>query len=495
MTKTVVFINPPWLFESAGIPSDEGLSQNLGIGYLAAVVERLGHTAVIIDALAEGIEQSTEVEHKGKRLYRRGLSYPEVAARISHNVDLIGITVPFTTLMSVADELTKVIKAAYPSIPLMVGGVYPSTLPDRAFKSAADFVVVGEGETPITRYLEGIPLEEIEGVWFRSQDVVRDNGHSVRVVDLDSLPLPARHLFPMERYVNWSPRGKTSKRTASIITSRGCPFRCAFCSVHPMCGYKWRARSPENVMQEIRALAEKHGIEHIEFEDDNLTYDPERALTLFTLIRESDLGLTWSTPNGVRLDTLTYPLVKQMKESGCSLITLAVESGDPDVLRMMRKKLDLEKVREVARWCVEVAIPTFCFFMVGFPGETRKRFENSLKFALELKDIGVEGFGVGITRAYPGTELGEECLRNGWLLDPNLDETIILGDYVGYTTTDFDEEELRNRLQEFRMKVNPQVYMEDKIRNSGILSLLNRHTPEWLQDRLRKPARWLINRI
>jgi radical SAM superfamily enzyme YgiQ (UPF0313 family) len=208
-----------------------------------------------------------------------------------------------------------------------------------------------------------------------------------------------------------------------------------------------------------------------------------------------DGNITWSTPNGVRLDTLTYSLLKKMKDSGCSLLTLAVESGDPAILKAMNKRLSLDRVEEVVRWCTEIGIPTFAFIMLGYPGETNESFKKTLAFAEKLKKMGMKNFGVSITKAYPGTKLGKLCQEKGWLVDKDVDSTLILGEYVSIITEDFDEKEIKQRLKIFRRRLSTQEYLEKKVAENKFLSWLNRTIPEAVQNLLRVPIRSLLKRL
>jgi magnesium-protoporphyrin IX monomethyl ester (oxidative) cyclase len=266
-------INPPWFFPRRL----EFLSQNLGLAHLAASLREAGHPVIVLDAVAEGFSQKTRVQLKYQTLNRWGLSYPEIVQRIPGNTDAIGITVPFTNLRLIAQELSAAIKLRFPRKPILLGGIFPSTLPRQALFPSVDYVIRGEGELAIVQFASGVAPEKIPGFVFRRNSEIVDNGPTVVEAELDRLPLPARDLLPMERYVRFSPRGLVGRRTAALITSRGCPFNCGFCSVHPVSGRTWRSHSVARVLEEVDHLIERYRVNHLELEDDNMTIDLDRA--------------------------------------------------------------------------------------------------------------------------------------------------------------------------------------------------------------------------
>jgi len=426
----VTFINPPWYFKKEIL----FISQNLGIGYLASYIKKYGHEAYFIDALLEGKYKKILVKTKYQTVYRFGLSYEEIVKRIPKDTDFIGISIPFTDLAPIAKELSAVIKKSFPDIPIICGGIYPSNLKENEVIENIDYIVRGEGEAKLLEIISGKKTE---------------------IDKLDDLPFPDYDVRPMEEYIKWSPRGERKKKVLSIITSRGCPFDCNFCSIHPVYGYKWRCRSPENVIEEIKYAIERFGIEHIEFEDDNLTLRPKRALEIFEGLKE--LSVTWSTPNGVRIDTLNYDLLKIMKESGCTSLCLAAEHGDQEMLKLMNKRLDLNKVVEVAKWCAELKIPTNAFFIIGYPGETKERFNNLVKFAKKMKKIGIDTISVFIAKPHPNTKLYYLCKEKGYLVHDDTENVLTLTHYANYhkeyipiVTEDFDRDEVWRRYKYFQ---------------------------------------------
>jgi anaerobic magnesium-protoporphyrin IX monomethyl ester cyclase len=441
MPRNIVLINPPWFFEERV----QFLSQNLAIGYLAAYLEKESHDVSVIDALVQGEHRLVDVQTKWGHIKRAGLLYEEIVERIPKETEIIGITAPFTHHAIIIRELSTALKKALPSVTIIVGGVYPSTMPEKALSEGVDYVVKGEGEIPLAKIAGGEDPAQIQGVWFRGKDgAIVSNGTAEMVHNLDDIPFPARHLLPMEKYHRLSSRGRVEERAATVITSRGCPFNCTFCSVHAVYGWTWRARSPQNVIDELKLLRDTFDIEHIEFEDDNLTLDIRRAEVIFDGM--IGLGLAWSCSNGIRVDKLDRKLLVKMKASGCRVLTLAIEHGDPEMLKIMDKKLDLEKVEEVTSICFELGIPMVGFWVICHPGETRERFERGLKYAKNLKDRGMYGFGVHIAWPLPGTRLYRMCEKNGWLTYPDVDERLIFPGHYYIECPEFNAEEVLRRI-------------------------------------------------
>lgn len=457
-TKHIVLINPPWLFthEKAII-----LSQNLGLGYLAAFLLKNGHRVSVIDALAEGVCNRKRMRLKEQRFLQVGLDYKDIIQRIPVAADFIGISAPFTNNAKIVKELAHETKKVFPNKPIILGGVYPSITPQDAFCPDIDYYVVGEGERPLLDIASGENPEQIQGVIAYGESYQKIARAKI-IENLDEIPFPARNKLPMSQYLSFcSPRRDRSK-TVSIISSRGCPYDCTFCSIHSMTGYKWRMRSAKNVLEEIKLLVEEFGAKHIEFEDDNLTLDKIRMQNIvqgIVDINKSGSNISWSAPNGVRVDTLDEELLKQIKSSNCVFLNLAVESGDPDILKSMNKRLNLGKVLEVAGICKKLGIKTNAFFMIGYPGETDESFKKTLSFVKELKRIGVDEFYATITRAYPGTKLSEDCKGKGYITDVLNCGHMFLGNKIqkdnAIETEDFKSSDLIRRFQLFERVTVP----------------------------------------
>lgn len=489
----IYLIQIPWYFHKNAVPA---MSQNLGLGYIASFLELYGYKVKIIDAYGEGfnIEHFENIE--GQIMKRIGLSFQDIVNRIDHDVQFIGVSVPFTMYADIAKKLILQIKDKFPKIPLVMGGVFPSTLPEFAMENTnADFVIVGEGELAMYKLIKGENPEDIKGVAFRKEGKIIATGKAEGISNLDSIPFPARHLLPFEKYIQHSQRGNTMDRTASIITSRGCPYDCDFCSVHNVVDYKWRFRSVENIMSEIDELVTKYQVNSIEFEDDNITLDRKRSEELFDKIIEynqkyPEKRIIWNCHNGIRVDTLNQSLMLKMKESGCQTIGLGVECGDEYVLKSMKKKLDLNKVLEIAKIGQKIGIRMSAFMIIGHPGETHERFLNSLNFFLKLKKSGVSFFAIHIIKTYPGTELYQYCIEKGYLSSkhPISLKNVVEGlsnsekNCVDIITEDFTAEEIIQRKNIAYRKLMPVDHYLEKIK--PVVKLLKKVVPQKIKSRV-----------
>ena len=201
-----------------------------------------------------------------------------------------------------------------------------------------------------------------------------------------------------------------------MVTSRGCPFNCCFCSVHLHMGKGFRAHSANYVLNHIQYVVEKFDVKNIFFEDDNLTLDLARFEAICDGLIMKKTAIGWETPNGVRADCLDLNLLKKMKKSGCKSVFFGVESGDQQILdNVICKNLDLNRVVEVAKICKDIDLKTGAFYIIGFPGEKKENMQKTVDFALKLKrdyDVGMHLFMA--TPSY-GTRLYEECKSKGYI--------------------------------------------------------------------------------
>jgi anaerobic magnesium-protoporphyrin IX monomethyl ester cyclase len=466
----VCLINPPRIHpKSWGKPS---VLQPLDVAYSAALLERQ-HAVLIIDAPAEGWRNLERID--GTK-YRFGLTNGEIAARIKRwSPSLVAVTMPFLGWWKTAFDAASAAKSIDKGIKTVLFGLHPSVRPlDCLGHSNIDFVVIGEPEQTMLELATTIEqgkledLKKVKGIAFNKDGESVITPARPPIQDLDSLPFPARHLLPMATYfaaVKENPlRGEICKPWAAMITSRGCPYNCVFCSNHIVMGKKWRARSPQNVVTEIEQLVDTYRIRQIDFEDDNLTLDKQRMEKICDLIMERELDIEWYTPNGVRADTLDEHLLTKMKESGCKKIRVAPESGVQRVVdQIIKKNLNLKSVENAVILSKKVGIGVGCFFILGFIGETKEDIEATINYAYKLRQLGADHFYFNYATPAYGTELYEQAKRGGYLRDCFSEEAMASAEPL-IETPEFTADDLRELSTRANL-ANP-TFTRDKIKRA-----------------------------
>ncbi|MEM4155356.1 MAG: radical SAM protein [Archaeoglobaceae archaeon] len=370
----------------------------IGLGYLASVLRENGFKVRIIDDLVEK------------------LNFEELLRKIKNSM-IVGITSTTPTFNSALSYARK-IKEAFQDLFVIFGGVHVSFEPEKALKNDyVDAVCVGEGEETILEVAErvedGKSLEGVRGVYYKENGKTKRNEPRKFIEDLDSLPFPAYDLVPLEKY---SVLGYKLGQFP-IISSRGCPFTCRYCSSSSFMGHRFRARSAKNVVDEIEWLVNDFKAKQIAFGDDTFTLNRKRVAEICEEIKRRGLEITWSCSS--RIDTITEELLRLMRSAGCVAIYYGIESASKRILEYYRKRISLERAKEVIKMTKRAKISAICSFIVGAPLETREDLKNTLRFALKL-DPDYAQFS--ILTPYPGTEIYEEAKENNLLLSENYDD-------------------------------------------------------------------------
>ena len=312
---------------------------------------------------------------------------------------------------------------------LVVGGPYPTDDPEGVLRGGdVDCVVIGEGELTTTdlvrSLLAGFSFHDVPGIAYSTNNGIVRTPPRSPILDLDSLPYPDYSLVDLEafsnRYLTFS--SKIYQPHANILTTRGCPYRCLYC--HHILGKKFRARSPVNVLAEIRFLNERYGVTDFQIVDDIFNFDIDRAKTVCNLLISSGMKLTLSFPNGVRGDIMDNELIDKMAEAGTKFVSYAVETASPRLQRLIRKNLDLDKTFRAIEHTAKAGIITRGFFMLGFPTETEAEAFQTIEFAKASSLCGATYFTVVY---FPGTELYKLAQSMGYFQTQGYN---VLRDYV-----------------------------------------------------------------
>ncbi|MHC9541534.1 MAG: radical SAM protein [Vulcanimicrobiota bacterium] len=442
----------------------EDLTPVLGLAYIAAVLEQQGFEVKILDIAAENFFHVEEIE---REIIRIGISYEEIEKRIrSFAPDVVGASCLISNQSEEMARLCRLTKSIDRDIITIVGGEHPSALPEDTLRNESiDFVVIGEGEYTtrdlLHHIVNGTDYSSLDGFAYRNDDRIVVNPKTTFIENLDELPLPARHLLPMKTYFKINlPQTGTSWRSpnTSMMTSRGCSARCIFCATSKFWGNRHRVRSVDKVLDEMEMLVKIYGVKELQFIDDNLTLEKDRAMRIFQGMIDRKLDLVWNTPQGIALWSIDEEVLNKMKESGCYEITFAVESGDDRVLKdIIRKPVRLETIEPLVKIAKKLGFITKGYFVVGLPGETLQNMEKTFVFARALS---FDAAGIFIATPLPGTELYRLCTEKGYL---KKDFSFLRATYArgNIDTPDFTSDQVEKLVSKNMLEINIGLLIRD----------------------------------
>lgn len=372
----------------------------LGLGYLAAYLEQRGIACEILDAHV--------LRMKFRDIYNH---------LIDSRPDVVGVT--FTTENRFAGfDTIRTARAALPKSLIVAGGPHVSAAAEDTLSHIPelDVVVRGEGEAVffelIERYAYRRIYTDLHGISFRIDNEAISNPNAPFIQDLDSIPFPARHLMPMDRYqyeVHVPSVGNL--RALNIMASRGCPFDCSFCASPQMWGRKYRARSPENVLGEIEELVQIYGGRALWIFDDTFTIHRARTIQIAEGIATYFPDLRWTCE--IRVDTVDKELLALMQRAGCYCVAFGVESGSQRVLdESIGKRITLEQVRQVVDWCRQLRLSYNPFMILSHPGETEEEALETMRLVSEWHADGAQ-VSMAVMHVYPGTRIEKLAREKG----------------------------------------------------------------------------------
>lgn len=465
------------------------LIEPMGIEYIASMI-RDEHDVKILDCIGEYWDRHYPI--KNGSMMHIGASFKETKQRIKeYSPDVVGVSSVFFTQAPCAYKVADITKEVDKDILVVIGGGHPSAFPIRTMEecSSIDFVVHGEGEITFKELLKNISApEKVQGIAYRKNGRCFQNEPRPPIENLDEIPFPSRDMVPYKNYAKMAAiqlrygilretarclvniRGidrayyglyntilhRLHKRirlpAGSIISSRGCPLNCYFCAIHNVWGKKYRIRSAENVLEEITLLHEKYRMNHISIQDDNFTVSKKRTIEICKGIIERGLDITLNTPSGVYLPSLDKEVLEWMKKAGFYELYFGIESGNQKILdTVIKKRLNLDKVREVVRICREVGIKTGGFFVMGIPGESLETMEDTINFAISSN---LDVARLYVCQPYPGSPLFEDCVKNNYFIkEITPDDLKIFGERSYIKTKDFTPENVARIIKKGREKI------------------------------------------
>ena len=406
----------------------------LGMAYIAASIREAGHEVSVIDAVGEAPDR---VVRQG-RVARLGLSIVEVVDRIAPECQVVGISAMFTYQWRVVSELIHAIKRRRPDVLVVGGGEHFTGLPEESLSSSpVDLVVLGEGEETMVDLLRryaahvervasavegppdpaaGVPewATGMPGVAYRDEGMLVSNERRARVRDIDGIPRPAWDLFDVQGYdsrrlINGPRRGFTMP----ILATRGCPYRCAYCSSPNMWTTKWIARDPKLVADEIEDLMEVYGARNFPFQDLTAILKRQWVVDFCNELIARKLQITWQMPTGTRCEVVDDEVAQLLLLSGGASLNFAPESGSEAVRKKVSKQMTEQSLFGAVEASVKHGLNTSVFFVLGFPGDQVDDFKETLAWARRLAKGGVEDLAVGFYFPIPGTRFYRELQERG----------------------------------------------------------------------------------
>lgn len=395
----------------------------LGLGYLAAVLRENGHQVGLYDAAIEDEPLETVV--------RRG----------AYELLAISAVTPL-----IVDAWTMAKEGQRLGMTTVLGGPHLTLMPEESIgpeHPEVDYVIKGEAEESVIEFVDALEgrgtLETVHGLYWRRNGEMVVNAPARLVPDLDTIPYPAHDLYKIGRYANLQPLtdGLDKKaRAYTIMTSRGCPYKCTYCS-KPITGNTWRPRSVENVIGEWRWLVRDLRATEIGLTDDiwNLKLDRAKALCR-AIIAEGLNTVPWVTVHGMKVNHTDPELFQLMKAAGCKRVGFGVESGDPHILRdVVKKGQTVDMVRNAFRWARDAGLQTMGFFIFGMPEENEESMEKTIRLALEL-DPDLANFM--LATPYPGTEMYDVIKEHGNIFANEWEDYAIHSDKARFSMPGYD---------------------------------------------------------
>ncbi len=357
----------------------------LGLMYIAAYLRKSGIDARIHEL---GIFEPAQALGKDGRI-RFGLDDAAIRDIIEKEKPrVIGLTCMYSIYFRDVLEIAQLVKKTAPDAKIVLGGNHASSYWQHILQDpCVDYVVIGEGEATflelVRRILENREAHDVAGVAFRRAGVPVRTDVRPLLKDLDEIPFPAYDLLDYGRYLDHGNPFAMRACAAGVVTSRGCPGDCVYCTVKAVWGRTWRGRGAKNVVDEIAFLKERYGIGEFSVLDDSAGVDRRRWEEFCRELTVRRLNLKWSTPNGIAHWTLTKETLDKMKAAGCYRVTFGIESGDPRTRRFLGKPYPLEQAREIIRHANRIGLWTISTNILGFPYEDKNSLEATLRFAKE----------------------------------------------------------------------------------------------------------------
>ncbi len=411
----VCLIRPPQLDTKAN--SGNKAAVPLGIAFLAAILEKHGHSVTVIDAIAEDPEKLVPFMED---VYVNGLEPAEIINRIPATVDVIGFSLMFTMNWLHDRELIQLVRSRFANALVIAGGEHITALPEFSMEQSKgiEVCVLGEGEQTIVELLAAKQnhqsFDTIPGIVYKAHGKYIRTGKRNRMVKVDELPWPAWQLLPVHKYFEHAMVfGVNRGNCLPVMASRGCPYQCTFCSSPDMWGIRYVLRTEKDVVDEIETLQIKYGVQNIDFYDLTAIIKRDWIVSFCKELIARKLNITWQLPSGTRSEAIDPEVAELMYQSGCRNVSYAPESGSPELLKIILKKVNLGKLLNSAKYSVQNKLNVKVNIIVGLPDEKHRHIWQTIWFLIKCSWVGVNDTTPGLFYPYPGSRIFNDLLEKG----------------------------------------------------------------------------------
>lgn len=413
----ITLINHPGLKTVRGIQIQTP-SPPIGLAYIGAALRAGGFDYKGIDACGEALDQI--LPYREGKVMMQGLTDAQTVERIPAGTRIVGFTCLFSHCWPLVVSLAKAVRARFPEALFVAGGEHPSAMPEQVLAGGLfDVVVRGEGEETFLELVrcvtEGRPWRNIDGIVCRD-----DRGRPVRtaprrrVSDIDALPLPDWDSWSIEQYINHHQvSGIHLGRSMPILGSRGCPYECTFCSNPDMWTRRYIMRDPKGLADEIELMKARYRVSGFTFMDSTFVVNRQKTLRFATELIGRGLGVSYQLPAGTRCEAFDAELATALDESGLRNFAFAPESGSVEILKAVKKQVDLDRLLEAARIVLKTRMTVGCFIVIGFPEDTRESMRATLGLIRRLALMGAHDVTVSKFTPYPGSEYFVRLVASG----------------------------------------------------------------------------------
>ena len=442
--QKILLINPPgkiFVRQDGGIGERKHCTPPLGLAYIAGNLIKNGYDVEIIDALAEGYSNERYI----KPFLVYGLDINEIVERaLDAKPDVIGFSVLFSNRIGETHEIAAAIRKVLPDVTMVFGGQHPTAMPDQVMKRPhVDFIIAGEADQSMVDLMEALNdrLEkpQVKGLFYRDGNSIINSMENVASsvdgngwkyyerkdapvpLELDELPYPAWEIFPMDAY--WGSHVRIGggdvmrERFLVIMSTRGCPNVCTFCTSPLLSGYKaYRRRGNKEVIAEIRHNIDTYNIQEIQFLDDNFFVSKKRVKDLCKMITKefANDNVIFSAPAGTEANAMDEEMIDLMAAANFHKVMIAIEAGDDSVQsEHVDKKVKLDRIPALVDYIRSRGMTVHSLFMIGFPDETKAQINKTLELAMNLN---VDDFFISVATPLPGTPMYDDCVERGILV-------------------------------------------------------------------------------